>query len=708
MPKRKTRGRASQRLDRAVRSAQSGQEGAGALKIPLPDEGYGSEAFWSGEIEASVERLKEEIPAWRANMSRYDGDRPQLPGIAASDTINVNVGFYVTEQKKPQLFHQQPTLAVKGFTPETRAAAPVVKAVMDNLLGEDLIDACALMDEVLSDIMVPAGHGPTKIGYESVTVDVKVPTGRMAPTTDPLTGAPVPKLDPTTGQPLIDPMTGGPQMEETLALGPDGQPETETRPQKIWCEYYMQRISPDDFLSPVGFLSTRFDLAPWTGFRFFADREELQRRYGVEPSSFDDINWTERLVAPADRDALEKRSVACGYEIWYRAALYDPTELNPERIRRMVFLARKSNRNHQAIVVHENSPWQRFDQVGRFVGGMRGYPVHVYTLRGRVNSAYPKSDCSVVRDLADEKSIGRSQMTMQRRRSMPMRGINIKSPALTRDTVEQIESGEIQSLIKFDGPVSDSDIRAIGLAHFPQENFSFDSITQNDIDRLTASSANQQGLSSEDSETAYEASLIQRASESRQAKERVRLLTQYARACKKLFSLVQLFATDEELIEIVGEDGKNRFVTWSKQDIQGDYAFKFNPDSSVRVDEAQQREKTLRFVNLVSNNRYFAQEEVARVLCEAFNYDPATMITKPEPAKPEPPKATFSIRGEDLNPLSPQYVGVQMYLKTFYGIELPPAPPAPPAPLVKAPQGIEPVTKHDLRHTGKMPGPGPM
>jgi hypothetical protein len=289
-----------------------------------------------------------------------------------------------------------------------------------------------------------------------------------------------------------------------------------------------------------------------------------------------------------------------------------------------------------------------------------------------------------------------------------MRGINIKSPALTRDTVEQIESGEYQSLIKFEGPVGESDIRALGLAHFPNENFSFDSITQQDIDRLTASGANQQGLPLEESDTAYEASLIQRAAESRQAKERVRFLTQYARACKKLFSLVELFATDEELIEIIGEDGKNRFVTWSKADVQGDFGFRFNPDSSVRIDEAQQREKTLRFVNLVSNNRYFNQEEVARVLCEAFNYDPAVMITKPEPAKPEPPKATFSIRGEDLNPLSPQYVGVQMYLKTFYGIELPPAPPAPPPPLVKAPQGIEPVSKHSERLTGKLPGPGPM
>lgn len=671
------------------------------LTIPLPDEGYGSEAFWSSEIDAAIDRLKEEVPAWRANMSRYDGDRPTLPGVHVNDTISVNVGFYTVEQKKPQLFHQQPALQVAGTRPETRPVAPIVKAIMDTLLGEDKIDAVAMMDEVLSDILVPAGIGVTKIGYESVTQDVKTPTGRMAPVTDPLTGAPVPKVDPMTGQPLIDPVTGGVQSEETLALGPDGQPETETNPQKLWCDYYWNRISPDDFLSPVGFLSSRFDAAPWLAFRFYADTEELVRRYGVEPSSFSDLNWSERLVAPADRDALEKRSVACGYEIWYRASLYDATELNPERIRRLVVLAKKSGRNGQGVVVHENSPWQRFDQMGRFTGGMRGYPIHVFTLRSRVNSAFPKSDCSVVRDIADEKSLGRSQMVQQRRRSMPMRGINVKSPALTRDTVEQLESGEIQSLIKFEGPISESDLRALAVAHFPNENFQFDAITQNDIDRLTASGANQQGLGSDDTDTAYEASLIQRATETRQAKERVRLLTQYARGCKKLFSLVQLFATDQELVEIVGEDGAKRFAQWDRTTIAGDYLFTFNPDSSVRVDASQEREKTLRFVNLVSNNPYFNQAEVAGLLCDAFGHDRAPLIKQPEPAKPEPPKATFSMRGDDLNPLSPQYEGVRMYLKTMYGVELPPPPTLAPE-LIKAPQGIEPVDKHDTRLTGNL------
>ena len=246
---------------RASARALTGTDAAGALTIPLPEDGYGSATFWVEEVEAAQERLKKEIPAWRANMARYDGERPSLPGIHADDVINVNVGFYSTEQKKPQLFHQQPTLQVTALRPETKAVAPVVKAIMDALLGEDQIDATTLMDEVLTDIMVPAGHGATKIGYEAVTVDVQIPTGRMEPAVDPLTGQPTPKIDPVTGMPAIDPMTGAPQLEETLALGQDGQPETETAPQKIWCEYYMKRISPDDLIVPVGFMSVRYALA---------------------------------------------------------------------------------------------------------------------------------------------------------------------------------------------------------------------------------------------------------------------------------------------------------------------------------------------------------------------------------------------------------------------------------------------------------------
>jgi hypothetical protein len=323
----------------------------------------------------------------------------------------------------------------------------------------------------------------------------------------------------------------------------------------------------------------------------------------------------------------------------------------------------------QTVVVHENSPWQRFDKVGTFQTGMMGFPLHVFSTRSRVNSAFPKSDCAVLKDVADEKIMGRSQMVMQRKRNMPLRGINIHSPSLTRDTVEQIESGEYQSLIKFSGPVSQTDLYALPMAHFPSENFSFDSITQQDIDRLAASGANQQGLPIENSDTAYEASLIQRATENRQAKERARLLTQYARGCKKLFSLIQLFASDEELIEVIGKDGQGRFAAWDRMTIQGDFAFRFNPDSSLRIDAATNREMTLRFANIVSNNQNFNQQEVAGMICDAFGHDRKPLLQQPPQPKPEPPRATFSIRGEDLDPRSPQYEGVRLYLQTFYGMQ---------------------------------------
>jgi hypothetical protein len=176
------------RVDRAIQSARAASD----LAIPLPDEGLGSEAFWSNEIDASIERVKKELPKWRTNMSRYDGDKPALPGISTSDVVNVNVQFYSSEQKKPQLFHQQPSLQVKGLRPVTKDVAPIVKAIMDAYLSEDRIDATALMEDVMNNILIPAGIGPTKIGYEAVSITVKVPTGRMVPQVDPTTGLPAP------------------------------------------------------------------------------------------------------------------------------------------------------------------------------------------------------------------------------------------------------------------------------------------------------------------------------------------------------------------------------------------------------------------------------------------------------------------------------------------------------------------------------------
>jgi hypothetical protein len=164
----------------------------------------------------------------------------------------------------------------------TQAAAPIVQAVMNQTLGLDGIDAKTLADEVLRDCLTYAGFGPSKIGYHAVTQKVAMPTGRL-----------VPQVDPLTALPVLDPL-GQPAMVE--ATNEDGTPETEEVDRVIWDEIYWRRIAPENLLLPVSLLSTRYDDAPWIGYRFFADREQLSREHGIEVSALADINFDKLVV----------------------------------------------------------------------------------------------------------------------------------------------------------------------------------------------------------------------------------------------------------------------------------------------------------------------------------------------------------------------------------------------------------------------------
>ena len=670
------------------------------LALPLPDEGIGSEAYWVDEVEQAAKRIKDELPLWQANLSRYKGQREHPgPGSARRDGIIVNVDFYNVEQKKAQLFFQTPAVQLKPEQTGLENAAPLFQAVINETLGPDEVDAKRLLDEILMDVLCPSGFGVTKIGYDRIVGQVELPTGRTEPV-----------LDPLTGVPAVDPMTGQPQTQ--LALDPrTGQPETAAVPKTIWSQYYWRRISPENLRLPVGFLSTRYDEAPFLGFRFPIG-EAMAREFGLtDQAAGSGAMPDETLAGSHDRKYL--RSMTMGVEIWYRAYLYDAGERNPERIRRLVLLER--GRGRSAVLVHENSPYQKFDpQTGEFIQGMRGYPIHILALRPLSDSAFPPSDCTVSRHQVDELSKGRTQMIRQRDRNIPVRGVNTAN--VRKETITQLERAEVQSIIKFNGPIQDSDFKELAPAGFPPENFGFNAEIQRDIDRLWALGANQQGLQQTTGRTATELSLIQQATDTRLAYERERVLSWYLQGVEKLSTLLQMFADHDAMVRIVGEDGAQRLATWNKQQIQGRYAFTAKPDSAVRVNAAEEREMWLRFFNLVANHPLTNAQELMKQLALRFNLDPAKMIqAAPPPPQPkeEKPKVSISIKGEDLNPLMPQYANIVMLLGVA-GVNVqtmvPPQPsavPIPPDQVVRSPRPVPPVNAHDTERTGMISGPGP-
>jgi hypothetical protein len=645
------------------------------VTLALPAEGLGSSTYWAEQLEQSETRIKTEIPQWREDLKRYAGAKPTLWGIKTQETISPNVQFYTVEQKRPQLFYQTPYVQVQSIRTETDQAAPQVEQLVNALLGRTHINAERLVESALNDCLIEAGIGPTKIGYDQVSVDVAMPTGR---------------IDPMTGQPAIDPQTG--------------QPEATVVPKVIWARYYWERFSPADLRLPAGFTTTDYEKAPWIGFRFALSPDQIASMDGNGPGSVGQDAQDLTLVNEQDRRFLT--SVSHGIEIWYKASLYDSTIKNPDLMRQLVIVPQAKRHGGPQVLVHRDSPYQRFDANGKFTAGMVGFPIHPLTLRSMPDSAYPPSDCRILRDVADEKAMGRSQMVQQRRRNLPIRGAD--KTRMRKEDLQRIERGEVQSLVLFDGPITPDVFQQLAQATFPRENFEFDKITQQDIDRLAASGANQQGLPNQDSNTATEASLIQRASDTRMAKERERVLTWFIGGVEKVMALVQLFMDQSQLEDILGPQQAQQLATWDKA-IQGRYAFALKPDSSVRIDAAEDRDKYLRLFNLIANHPQANGGELLKMLIEKWELDPAKLVNQnPPQPQPDKPKITVSLKGDDLSPLAPQYVNVIEILKQNGVENLAPATPPQTNALIRSPQPVQPVNQHDANLTGQRSGPAPL
>ncbi len=600
----------------AKKPKQTPDDAPPELAIPLPLTGLGSETYWQSEISESEKRRKKYLPLWRKNIDRYRGELPPLTGIGKSEVISVNVDFYNTEQKKPQLFFQTPAIQVSPRQDGLEEAAVVAQHLLNEYLGPHEIDAKRLVEEVLFDVLCPAGFGATKIGYEDRKAQKSAPVN-----------------DPQTGQPVIDPKTGQPAMQMV--------------PTVIWQHYYWEHIPPEKLLLPATFLGTRYEDAPWLGFEFSEDLDTMAQRGGYRDSLSDGGGTDDQTLAPAsDKEFL--RSGARGYEIWYKASLYDPTVQSPQQYRRLVLV--KRTRQRTSVIVHENSPVQQFDpQTGAYVSGMLGNPIHILTTRAVTDTAYPPSDCTISRPQVDELSLGRSQMVIQRRRNLPLRWF--LQSGMSRQQIDKIVAGEIQGLIGLDAP-AEGLLGQIAPAQFPRENFTFNDYIQQDVDRYWAMSGPQSGVHENTTKTATELSLMKSATDTRMAAERERVLSWFVKGVEKLFALFQLFADESQVIAIVGENGDQQLKTWNKQTIQGRYAFSVKPDSSVRIDAAEERDFYLRAYNLLANDPNINRAELVKGLAARLGLDPAKVLQQPPPPPPEKPKVNFSFKGEDLlNPI---------------------------------------------------------
>lgn len=651
-------------------------------QLPLMPDGTGSLSFWKSQIESAKSNL-ESIAAqrnWNDNLQAYlgRGDRKKW----GKNTTLVRKDYSLTEIKKALLFYQLPDVSATSKNPTWDAAAPLVGAVVNQYLSPDYTHAMAMVDEVLMDILCPAGVGVSKLGYEAF-VD---PNLREIPVPNP----------------------ANPNMP---AMNLDGTPVM--KPNVVRETYYWNRIPPKMFLFPPTFIGSDFDQAGWLGFKYTLARPVAERLFELTKEQLDggsSVDLEKDLLASdVTRSAAqsEEREKVTLYEIWYRAAQVDPMVGDPELIRQLVIL----EGSEAAPLVHRDSPYQVIED-GKMVAGMKGYPVHVFTIRYVSDQAIPPSDCSVSRDQVDELSRGRTQMIDQRDRAVPMTFIDFTR--VPKETQDKILKGEVQELVPVVGGMDSSQPPAFALqrGQFPRENFTFNDIIGRDIAEAWALGANQQGVETDTRRTATELSLAQGGSDTRMDKERARFLACFATGCQKLLALVQMFADQGDFARVADPQGQMVLMQWNKDMIAGEYGITLAPDSSQRIDAAVEKKRAIDMFQTFGNDPLVDQVELRKQVFRKLGLDANKLVKQPQPKPPDKPQVSVSLKGDDLAPSLPQYFNVASLLSVL-GIGMAPPTPqaAPPPQMATNPGGVPPVSPIGKRFnedqaTGQLPGAG--
>lgn len=589
--------------------------------VPLSETARGE---WQARIDLADTKRKQFEPQWDRALRRYA--KAQQP--ESQYEVNPLLDFRHVESKRAALFYATPEVQLIPVQPEIAelpiaALLPLRQKVLNYKLSPEAVNIKREMHLSLFDALCPSGFLVMKLGYESIT----------APAT------------------IQNPLTGVPESVEV----------------PIWESCFWTRVSPMKLLIPNDFTSTVFDQAPWLGVKGVLPLVQAKRQWRL-PEDFRGTATRDDAVfggaSQTDSAALTNPLVEY-QEVWYRAALFDETVLNPDLFRCLVLVT-----GLEAPVKHVDSPYQRIDAYGRLTDdSLLGNPIHVGTLRDYSDSAYIPSDLTVGEQLSTEVAKFRTQQIRRRRANLPITLLDTTN--LDQNTISKIERNE--------GPIplppgalasgAGAVMQAVSPGVEPRDNYTAQDYAERDWERALGSGANQVGAFNRGRRTATEARIVATNADARAEVEKDRLRDYFMAGVRKFDAILQQFLTPHDLQKILGPQAASLWEQW--RGLPGQYLYKVQPDSGVFVDAQQYRAQKLDEYNLLRRDPALNPMELLNGVLRSLGYDPGKMLVPPPERAPEPARVTLTLNGQDLSgPHAP--MAVEVLQQAGYKITPPP------------------------------------
>ncbi len=543
---------------------------------------------------------------WEANLKAYAPSQDGDPDEYGSN-INTNRDFTLVERKKADLFYQSPDIAARPsplFEGQEHLLDTHV-AIVNEKLGLDGVNAKALVHQVLFDVLCPSGTGWTIMGYESATQDT----------------------------PIVNPMTG---IEEMI-------------PVPVFEDCFWRWFSPKQSLVPHDFRSTQWDDAAWLGMEFEMPVRAAKRK-GWVPEEFTGQPPDGEMYFDHGLSSHAGDAVAKGVAVYYKSSLFRDDIVHPQHMTWLVLME-----GVDEPAEHKDSPYQTLDQQGALSpDSLIGNPIHPFTMRTLTDSSQVPSDCTISRPLVNELNAFRSDMVQQRAANILRWSYNVDT--LPTDALGKIVRSPIGGFIGLPGDafVGEGAIKELPHGTYPRENFQFNDYLDNDLARTHALDSNQQGVKDEGGTTATEAQIQQSNVNARLGLERGVVLDAYIRGVTKYSTLIQRYLPAQEAAAIVGPTKAQEWDGWRKH-IPTRLAFTAMPDSALRSDTAADRKQAVELYSFLANDPNVNRVELLKNVLRKHHISPDKIVVQPPPKGPEPAKPTFAFKGEDCNPLAPQF-----------------------------------------------------
>lgn len=606
-------------------------------------------------LRAATERCerlrKQKIPIWQANVDARVGKI--LDVSPERDTITVPVDWARTKNKIAQLFFQVPTVRLSPRAPQWQKVTPLFGAAINFELAHE-IHAEKPVEQCLADAINAAGIGIMYCAYEAEFEDVEVPAQDLSARSP----------------------------EELVSLASQGPIEMRTVKKPIAQRYTWTRISPANFLWPVDFIGNEWNRAPWLGFNDRLSRAEMERLGWVDEDEEleGDDDRTLKTVNPVNEDGDHQgdgEQIAYT-QVFYRQSYYRADVKDPFKIGRIVWVDGKKE-----PAVDEDFLWQKWVPEIKMWVGMTTFPLKPITLTTISDEAVPPSDTEIGRPQVMELNRSRTQMLLQRDRSVPVRWFDVN--LVDEEVAEQIRRGTYQDMIPTQGPGGNV-IGEVARASYPRESHEFMGVINRDLDEAWSSGPAQQGYDAPGDTSATEAKIIQGNYTVGLDHQRAKTLGWFLECTEATADQMQLFQEIEKFAPFTTPEGTQELLAWDRTKVPGKYVYQARPDAAVRVDVGQKRNEVINKYKLLRQDPLVNPQGLLREVFDAFDSDPQALTAPPkEPDKPMPKPATFSFKGDDLanpmavaliqkvTPISPQEVKAARILMADCGIPVAPA-----------------------------------